>query len=63
MISQIVQQRGQFDYCIIDEASQLTIPSCLGVILQAKVFILVGDLYQVCKIFTFNNIILAPSIN
>jgi DNA replication ATP-dependent helicase Dna2 len=35
-----------FDYCIVDEASQLTLPVCLGPIRMAKTFILVGDHYQ-----------------
>lgn len=35
-----------FDYVIIDEASQLTLPVCLGPILLADVFVLVGDTYQ-----------------
>ena len=36
----------QFDYCIIDEASQITQPVCLGPIACANAFILVGDHYQ-----------------
>ena len=35
-----------FDYCIIDEAGQLTLPVCLGPIIMAKTFILVGDHFQ-----------------
>lgn len=35
-----------FDYCIVDEASQITLPVCLGPIRMAKRFILVGDHYQ-----------------
>ena len=35
-----------FDYCIVDEASQITLPVCLGPIRMARVFILVGDHYQ-----------------
>lgn len=35
-----------FDYCIVDEASQITLPVCLGPIRMAKAFILVGDHYQ-----------------
>jgi DNA replication ATP-dependent helicase Dna2 len=35
-----------FDYCIVDEASQITLPVCLGPIRMAKCFILVGDHYQ-----------------
>ncbi|KAI9674760.1 MAG: Tripartite DNA replication factor [Caeruleum heppii] len=32
-----------FDYCIVDEASQITLPVCLGPIRMAKTFVLVGD--------------------
>ena len=35
-----------FDYCIVDEASQITLPVCLGPIAMAKRFVLVGDHYQ-----------------
>ncbi|KAH0537641.1 hypothetical protein FGG08_005592 [Glutinoglossum americanum] len=35
-----------FDYCIVDEASQLTLPVCLGPIRMAKTFVLVGDHHQ-----------------
>ncbi|KAJ8610045.1 hypothetical protein MRB53_038772 [Persea americana] len=35
-----------FDYCIVDEASQITLPVCLGPIRMARVFVLVGDHYQ-----------------
>lgn len=36
----------RFDYCIVDEASQITLPVCLGPIRMANTFILVGDHYQ-----------------
>ncbi|THW52259.1 hypothetical protein D6D21_01022 [Aureobasidium pullulans] len=39
-------QRRAFDYCIVDEASQITLPVCLGPIRMAKTFVLVGDHYQ-----------------
>lgn len=35
-----------FGYCIVDEASQITLPVCLGPIRMARTFILVGDHYQ-----------------
>ena len=35
-----------FDYCIVDEASQITLPVCLGPIRMAKIFVLVGDHFQ-----------------
>lgn len=38
--------RKRFDYCIVDEASQLTLPACVGPLRMAQTFILVGDHYQ-----------------
>ncbi|KAI5962951.1 dna2 [Candida pseudojiufengensis] len=38
--------RNEFDYCIVDEASQITLPINLGPISLAKKFVLVGDHYQ-----------------
>ncbi|KAJ5632584.1 hypothetical protein N7490_008923 [Penicillium lividum] len=35
-----------FDYCIVDEASQITLPVCVGPIRMARCFVLVGDHYQ-----------------
>lgn len=35
-----------FDYCIVDEASQITLPVSVGPIRMAHCFILVGDHYQ-----------------
>ena len=35
-----------FDYCIVDEASQITLPVCLGPLRYADRFILVGDHHQ-----------------
>lgn len=32
-----------FDYCIVDEASQITLPICTGPIRMAQTFVLVGD--------------------
>lgn len=39
-------QKRHFDYCVIDEASQITLPMCIGPIRYADKFVLVGDLYQ-----------------
>ncbi|KAJ1667443.1 DNA replication endonuclease-helicase Dna2 [Coemansia sp. RSA 1646] len=36
----------KFDYCIVDEASQITLPVCLGPLLAAERFVLVGDHHQ-----------------
>uniref|UniRef100_A0A7N8XAC3 DNA replication ATP-dependent helicase/nuclease n=1 Tax=Mastacembelus armatus TaxID=205130 RepID=A0A7N8XAC3_9TELE len=38
--------RRQFDFCIVDEASQISQPICLGPLLYAKRFVLVGDHQQ-----------------
>jgi DNA replication ATP-dependent helicase Dna2 len=38
--------RRRFDYCIVDEASQILQPICLGPLLFADTFVLVGDHYQ-----------------
>lgn len=35
--------RRRFDYCIVDEASQITLPTCLGPLRYAERFVLVGD--------------------
>ncbi|KAJ1978736.1 DNA replication endonuclease-helicase Dna2 [Dimargaris xerosporica] len=38
--------KKRFDYCIVDEASQITLPVCIGPLRFADTFILVGDHYQ-----------------
>ena len=40
------QSRRSFDVCIVDEASQITLPASLGPLRCASVFVLVGDHYQ-----------------
>jgi DNA replication ATP-dependent helicase Dna2 len=35
-----------FDVCIVDEASQITLPTILGPLLHARKYVLVGDHYQ-----------------
>ncbi|KAI6714596.1 hypothetical protein JHW43_002860 [Diplocarpon mali] len=45
-INHAIFSERTFDYCIVDEASQITLPVCLGPIRLAKTFILVGDHYQ-----------------
>ena len=37
---------GKFDYCIMDEASQISEPLALGPILLADKFVMIGDFYQ-----------------
>ncbi|SCU81547.1 LAME_0B07602g1_1 [Lachancea meyersii CBS 8951] len=39
-------RRRDFDYVIVDEASQLSLPMCLGPLKFAPKFVLVGDHYQ-----------------
>lgn len=41
-----VFSKRRFDYCIIDEASQISQAMCLGPLCCADVFVLVGDHYQ-----------------
>ncbi|CCA73479.1 related to DNA helicase, partial [Serendipita indica DSM 11827] len=38
--------RRRFDVCIVDEASQITLPTCLGPLRFADKFVLVGDHFQ-----------------
>ena len=38
--------RRRFDFCIVDEASQITLPTCLGPLRLADAFVLVGDHFQ-----------------
>ncbi|KAJ5899126.1 Dna2/Cas4 domain of unknown function DUF83, partial [Penicillium taxi] len=45
-INHDIFNRRIFDYCIVDEASQITLPVCLGPVRMARTFILVGDHYQ-----------------
>ncbi|RWA07722.1 hypothetical protein EKO27_g7386 [Xylaria grammica] len=42
-VSHPVFNERTFDYCIVDEASQITLPICLGPIRLARTFVLVGD--------------------
>ena len=36
-------RKKRFDYCIVDEASQITQPTCIAAIRLANKFVLVGD--------------------
>jgi hypothetical protein len=45
-VSHALFQQRQFDVCIVDEASQITQPICLGPLRFANSFVLVGDHYQ-----------------
>ncbi|KYK55055.1 DNA replication factor Dna2 [Drechmeria coniospora] len=42
-INHAVFLERSFDYCIVDEASQITLPICAGPIRMANSFVLVGD--------------------
>lgn len=42
-VSHAIFNERAFDYCIVDEASQITLPICLGPIRMARTFVLVGD--------------------
>jgi len=44
--SKSIFKKLKFDYCIIDEASQITLPITIGPLKCAKTFVLVGDHYQ-----------------
>ena len=46
-VGDIVLRNMRFDCCIIDEASQINLPVCLGPLFCSDVFVLVGDHYQV----------------
>lgn len=46
--------RRKFDYCIVDEASQITLPTCLGPVRFAERFVLVGDHFQLPPLVGFS---------
>ncbi|GJN93127.1 hypothetical protein Rhopal_006172-T1 [Rhodotorula paludigena] len=45
-INEPIFVKRRFDVCIVDEASQVTLPTCLGPLRFADKFILVGDHHQ-----------------
>ena len=45
-LKHVIFSKIKFDYCIVDEASQLTLPVCIGPLRYADKFVLVGDHYQ-----------------
>ncbi|KAK9446524.1 uncharacterized protein V1518DRAFT_143160 [Limtongia smithiae] len=45
-INSLLFLRRRFDYCIVDEASQITLPICIGPLRFADKFVLVGDHFQ-----------------
>lgn len=42
----LFMKRRSFSWCIVDEATQLTLPACLGALRFAQRFVLVGDPHQ-----------------
>jgi DNA replication ATP-dependent helicase Dna2 len=46
LTSSAIFSRRSFDVCIVDEASQITLPTCLGPLRFADRFVLVGDHHQ-----------------
>ena len=44
--------RRAFDVCIVDEASQISVPAVLGPLMLARAFLLVGDHYQLSPLVT-----------
>ncbi|EEB09009.2 DNA replication endonuclease-helicase Dna2 [Schizosaccharomyces japonicus yFS275] len=42
--------KRKFDYCLIDEASQIPLPVCLGPLENAHKFVLIGDHYQLAPL-------------
>ncbi|OQS04656.1 DNA2-like helicase [Thraustotheca clavata] len=48
----VLFSKRRFDYCIVDEASQITQPVVLGALRTAEVFCLVGDHYQLPPLVT-----------
>ena len=53
--SQKDKDEPPFDICIVDEASQLITPVCMGPIMLAKKFVLVGDHYQLKPLLKSKN--------
>ena len=45
-VARVQFTKRTFDYCIVDEASQITLPTCLGPLRFADKFVLVGDHFQ-----------------
>ncbi|RDD47872.1 DNA replication ATP-dependent helicase/nuclease DNA2 [Trichoplax sp. H2] len=45
-INHAIFSQRRFDYCILDEASQVTQPVCIGPLRFADIFVLVGDHHQ-----------------
>ena len=46
MANQLIQCVRGFDYCIMDEASQIPEPVAIGPLLQSERFVMIGDYYQ-----------------
>ena len=50
--------KEKFDYCFVDESSQIMEYYLLGPLLISKVFVLIGDPYQVNALKSFSKIFL-----
>ncbi|KAK4699919.1 DNA replication ATP-dependent helicase/nuclease Dna2, partial [Phenoliferia sp. Uapishka_3] len=53
-INEPIFTRRKFDVCIVDEASQVTLPTCLGPLRYADMFVLVGDHNQLPPLVCFS---------
>lgn len=51
-VSHPIFSRRRFDYCVVDEAGQITQPAVLGPLRCADAFVLVGDHYQLPPLVT-----------
>ena len=52
VLSNNAKHTQPFDFCIVDEASQILEPTCIGPLLLAKRFVLVGDHNQLPAVVT-----------
>jgi len=57
-ISHVLFAKRRFDFCIVDEASQITQPVVLGALRFADTFALVGDHYQVDYMLYITHLVL-----
>lgn len=48
--NEAVFARRTFDVCIVDEASQITVPTCLGPLRYADRFVMIGDHHQLAPL-------------
>lgn len=48
-VNHVLFTKRRFDFCIVDEAGQITQPTILGPLRSASTFVLVGDHFQVLQ--------------